>query len=136
MRLNSLSRVSKFAIHNGKEHVSKALHDREIAEYLLEKNLFPDWVITCSFYFVLHCVDSYAHKLGIRSFDPAPDENKSAHRKRELFVQKNLKDYFFWYMKLKDRSSQARYDPTYFQLIKPGYPKELFDKTKCFLKIK
>ena len=124
------------SIHGKKEHTEKAIHDKQLVELLLENKIFPDWVLTCSFYFALHCVDSHAHKLGIKSFEPGLNENISAHRKREIFVKRTLsREIFHWFKKLKDRSYQSRYDPKYFQLIPPTYPGQLFGNIQCFLKL-
>jgi hypothetical protein len=92
-----LSDTSGSNKHSSEEHKEKANHDKELAETLFKNGGFPDWVVTCSFYFALHCVDAYAHRLGIKSFEPELDENMTPHGKRIRFVKNNLNAYFGWY---------------------------------------
>jgi hypothetical protein len=119
--------------HGENEHKIKANHDKEVADFLLNTRKYPDWVVTCSFYIALHCVDAFAHRNGIRTFDPGLDEDITAHRKRELYVRKDLKTYFNIYKKLHDRSNQARYDPKYFQLIPTYLPAQMVKLAEKFL---
>lgn len=122
--------------HGMDEHKCKADHDKNVAELLLTNGNFPDWVITCSFYLALHSVDAYAHKLGVHSFDPAPDEQKTPHGKREYFVRINLRLFFNSYCRLRDRSEQARYDPLYYKLMLKTVPESSLKEAKAFLAIK
>jgi hypothetical protein len=122
--------------HSDVDHRSKADHDLKVAEQLLTDGHYPDWVITCSFYTALHCVDAYAHKLGIASFDPKLGEKLSAHSKRERFVKNQLTKYFVSYKRLHDRSSQARYDPQYFKLMYPSIPVAAVKEAKTFFALK
>ncbi len=108
--------------HGLEEHKQKATHDKNLAEKLHHDNTFPDWVVTCSFYSALHCVDAYAHRLGIESFVPRPDEDTTAHKKRERFVERNLKALFGSYEILLNHSKQGRYDPEYYRLMLPIVP--------------
>ena len=89
-----MSSLSRALSHNQADHKDKACHDLKIAEQLLADGHYPDWVITCSFYTALHCVDAYAHKLGINSFEPKLGEKLSAHNKRERFVFSQLNQLF------------------------------------------
>ena len=120
------------------DHKSKAEHDKETAQILLNNGKFPDWVITCSFYFALHCVDAYAHKHGVQDFKPALGERISAHKKRERYVWNALRSYFNSYSRLLDVSTQARYDPQYFTLVSkyaPKVPEKLFKEAELFTKL-
>jgi hypothetical protein len=121
--------------HGDAEHASKAEHDKCLAEMLLANGKFPDWVITSSFYLALHCVDAYAHRLGIRDFMPAKEEKLSVHGKRERFVKANLNNHFIKYKWLHDRSNQARYDPLYFKLMPIGTATASLADAKQFLGI-
>jgi hypothetical protein len=118
--------------HGTEEHKQKAIHDKNLAENLHHDNAFPDWVVTCSFYSALHCVDAYAHKLGIKSFVPRPDENTTAHKKRELFVERNLKALFGSYEILLNRSEQCRYDPEYYRLMLSIVPNTMLKLARQF----
>jgi hypothetical protein len=124
------------APHGTEDHKCKAIHDKDIAELLLAEGKFPDWVITCSFYLALHAVDAYAHKLGLRNFDPTPDSQGTPHGKREYFVKINLSKYFNSYCRLRDRSEQARYDPLYFKLMPKNTPGAMLNEAKTFMAIK
>jgi hypothetical protein len=122
--------------HGGTDHKAKADHDLKTAELLLAEGNHPDWVVTCSFYTALHCVDAYAHKLGITSFDPKPEEKLTAHSKRERFVKNNMQTYFGYYKWLHDRSTQARYDPQYFKLMFANVPSSAVKDAKIFVGLK
>ena len=122
--------------HGFDEHKQKASHDKEIAEVLQREGAFPDWVVTCSFYSALHSVDAYAHKLGVKTFTPEPDEETNAHQKRVRFVEKNLKGYFGIYNILLSHSEQCRYDPDYFKLMHPNVPETMLKLANQFLEIK
>lgn len=119
--------------HGPEEHKQKATHDKDLAEKLHHDNIFLDWVVTCSFYSALHCVDAYAHKLGIKSFEPGPDENTTAHRKRERFVEHNLKSLFGSYEILRNHCDQCRYDPEYYRLMRPIVPNTMLKLAGQFL---
>lgn len=119
--------------HGSEEHKEKANHDKDLAETLFKNGGFPDWVVTCSFYFALHCVDAYAHKLGIKSFEAKLDENMTPHGKRIRFVKNNLNAYFGWYNTLFSHCEQCRYDPEYFKLMKPNVPQTMLEDAKKFL---
>jgi len=121
--------------HGDSDHISKAEHDKCLAETLLAEGKFPDWVITCSFYLALHCVDAYAHRQSITNFLPAPEEKLSVHGKRERFVKAQLNNCFFKYKWLHDRSNQARYDPQYFKLMPIGTASTCLADAKQFLGI-
>jgi len=121
--------------HGTIEHKEKAVHDKDVAETLQGQIVFPDWVVTCSFYSALHSVDAYAHSLGIHSFEPQLDENTTAHQKRIRFVESNLKNYFSMYNILRNRSEQCRYDPKYFKLMPPKVPETMLKLAKKFLEI-
>jgi hypothetical protein len=122
--------------HDSDAHKNKARHDEALAQRLCENNNFPDWSIVCSFYFALHCVDAYAHKLGIKTFEPGPDEKISAHGKRRRFVRNNLRNLFSSYGKLYSRSEQCRYDPVYYKLISEKLPEKMLEEAKKFLLIR
>ena len=122
--------------HDNTDHKAKADHDLKTAEFLLADGHHPDWVITCSFYTALHCVDAYAHKLGIASFEPRLGENLSAHSKRERFVKNQLNSYFVSYKRLRDRSTQARYDPQYFKLMLSNVPISAVKDAKNFFSLR
>jgi hypothetical protein len=122
--------------HGFGEHKQKAEHDRDLAERLYQESVFPDWVVTCSFYCALHSVDAYAHKLGIETFEPKPDEKTNAHRKRLRFVQSSLQVYFGRYNILLNRSEQCRYDPDYFRLMPKSLPETMLKLAEQFLLIK
>jgi hypothetical protein len=121
--------------HGDVEHMSKADHDKSLAEVLLADGKYPDWVITCSFYLALHCIDAYAHRLGITDFSPAKGENISVHGKRERFVKARLNNHFINYKRLHDRSNQARYDPLYYKLMTIGTASTCLADAKQFLGI-
>lgn len=106
-------------VHNDADHEEKAGHDKDLAERLFKDGSFPDWVIVSSFYFALHCVDAYAHRHKVRSFESGPDENISPHGKRIRFIKRNLKEFFSSYGRLFSRCHQCRYDPQYFKLVPP-----------------
>lgn len=132
------SSPTKLPSHCDADHKSKAEHDKETAQTLLSGDKFPDWVITCSFYFALHCVDTYAHRHGVQDFKPRPNEKISPHKKRELYVWNVLRSYFNSYKRLLDVSIQARYDPQYFTLVNkyaPKIPKKLFKEAESFMKL-
>lgn len=122
--------------HGEKEHREKAQHDLKIAEKMLNNNNYPDWVVICSFYSALHYVDAFAHKLGKTSFKPRLGEKITAHRKRELFVRRHMKEFFASYKRLHDRSTQARYDPEYYKLMFPKIPSSAVKSAKRFESIK
>jgi hypothetical protein len=122
--------------HNSLDHKGKADHDLKIAEHLLVEGHYPDWVVICCFYTALHCVDAYAHKLGIISFEPKLGEKLSAHGKRERFVRSNLSSFFISYKRLHDRSTQARYDPQYYRLMMPNIPSSAVKDAKTFATLK
>jgi len=121
--------------HGDAEHMSKAEHDKCLAEALLTDGKFPDWVITCSFYLALHCVDAYAHTQGVTDFIPKPGEKLTVHGKRERFVKDKLNNCFFHYKWLHDRSNQARYDPLYYKLMPAGLANACLTDAKQFLTI-
>jgi len=121
--------------HGYDDHLKKAKHDEAASEMLCDNGNFPDWSIISSFYFALHCIDTYAHKLGVKTFAPVLDERTSAHSKRKRFVRKNLGRLFVSYGKLYSRSEQCRYDPKYFQLIPQDLPKKMLDEARKFLTI-
>lgn len=122
--------------HGITEHKQKASHDKDLAEKLYQDDIFPDWVVTCSFYSALHSVDAYAHKLGIDTFEPKPNEKTNAHRKRLRFVEDNLKPFFGRYNILLNRSEQCRYDPDYFKLMPKNLPETMLKLANQFLLIK
>lgn len=132
----NLSTSTGIASHGIAEHKTKAEHDLKIAQLLLDKGDFLDWVITCSFYSAMHCVDAYAHKCGVTSFKPRLGEKTNAHRKRMRFVNNYLKHLFINYKRLFDRSTQARYDPQYFKLMYPKIPCSAVNDAKSFFSIK
>lgn len=117
-------------------HQEKAHHDKDLAENLHNQKVFPDWVVTCSFYSALYCVDAYAHKLGITSFEPAIDEKLSAHQKRLRFVNSSLTEFFGFYETLYNRCRQCRYDPAYYNLMLPIVPETMLKLANKFLAIK
>ncbi len=120
--------------HGEAEHMQKADHDRCLAEALSTDGKFPDWVITCSFYVALHCVDAYAHTQGV-TFVAVQGEKLSLHGKRERFVKAKLNNHFINYKWLHDRSNQARYDPSYFKLMPIGTATACLADAKQFLNI-
>jgi hypothetical protein len=119
--------------HGQNEHREKAIHDKTLADKLHQENTFPDWTVTCAFYCALHCVDAYAHKLGIRSFEPGLDENTNAHLKRARFVERNLRDLFGSYQSLRSHCEQCRYDPQYFRLMSKTVPATMLKLADKFL---
>lgn len=121
--------------HGTEEHKQKATHDKNLAEKLHHDNAFPDWVVTCSFYSALHCVDAYAHKLRIESFKPSPDEKISPHRKRELFVERYMRNLFGSYEILRNHCDQCRYDPEYYRLMLPIVPSTMLKLADQFLSL-
>lgn len=131
-----MSGLYKETPHGSDDHKKRAMHDEALAEMLCTNDDFSDWSIICSFYLALHCVDAYAHKLGIKSFEPAPDEKMSAHGKRRRFVRGNLKKFFSSYGQLYSRCSQCRYDPKYFKLMHSTLPEKMLKKAKEFLTIR
>lgn len=122
--------------HLSNDHKIRAKHDEALAEMLCRNKEFSDWSITCSFYFALHCVDAYAHKLRIKSFERAPDESLSAHGKRKRFVRNNLGSFFNNYCKLYSRCHQCRYDPKYFKLMRLDIPGKMLKIAREFLTIR
>jgi hypothetical protein len=123
--------------HGAEEHKQKAIHDKDLAEKLQHDNAFPDWVVTCSFYSALHCIDAYAHKLGKHdSFEAGPDENIGAHTKRAIFVDRTLgREFFGSYNTLRSHCDQCRYDPKYYKLMLPIVPNTMLKLAQKFLKL-
>lgn len=122
-----------YSKHTAEDHINKLKHDCDLAQELAEKEDYYDWTITCAFYYAVHCVEAYAHKIGKeRELLGELGDEESLHRKRERFVYKHLRDYFGIYRRLYDKSRQSRYDPTYFQKIcnVKGYHKKLLDSAR------
>jgi len=111
----------------------KSNHDCKLAQELCANEEYCDWTIVCAFYFAVHCVEAYAHKIRKeRELLSGILDEESLHRKRERFVRNYLKDYFGIYRRLYDKSRQSRYDPTYFEKIRKvkGYHKRLLEKAE------
>ncbi len=123
--------------HGTEEHKQKAAHDKNLAEKLQCDKTFPDWVVTCSFYSALHCIDAYAHKSipNFPGFEPNPGEHTGAHRKREIFVERNLRPLFGSYEILRNRCDQCRYDPEYYRLMLPIVPSTMLKLAEQFFKL-
>jgi len=119
--------------HEMSDHLRKSEHDCDLAQQLSIREDYCDWTIICCFYFAVHCVEAYAHKIGReRELLGGLGDEESLHRKRERFVQHRLKDYFSIYRRLYDKSRRARYDPTYFEQIRQlkDYHKRLLEAAR------
>jgi hypothetical protein len=132
--------VARASLPSTKNHVQihqeKARHDKELADTLYSQSKFPDWIVTCSFYSALHCIDAYAHKLGIMSFEPTIDDKLTAHQKRLRFIDHSLKAYFGFYQTLYSHCRQCRYDPEYYKLMLPIVPEKMVKLANRFFEIK
>lgn len=122
----------KIAPHEDESHEEKALHDKKIAEKLSDEDDCLDWVVICTFYYALHCIDAHAHRHGRITFESGPDENISPHTKRSLYVWNHLKSFFFIYRKLYSKGWQSRYDPQYFKNVPEVYCKRLLEASNKF----
>lgn len=117
-----------YSKHEMQDHLRKSEHDCDLAQQLSTTEDYYDWTIICCFYFAVHCVEAYAHKIGKeRELRSDLGDEESLHRKRERFVRNHLEPYFAIYRRLYDKSRQARYDPTYYEKIsqQKGYHKRL-----------
>lgn len=121
--------------HGYDDHKNKAQHDESAASLLCLNPNVSDWSITCAFYCALHCVDAYAHRLGVRTFEPQLDEQISAHTKRKKWIWRNLRNLFSIYGRLYSRSEQCRYDPKYYLLMEKDLPEKMLREAKKFLQI-
>ena len=119
--------------HTADDHLRKMKHDQNVALELAKKDDCCDWTIICAFYFAIHCVEAYAHKHGIeRELVGDLGDEESLHKKRERFVRNHVGEFFTLYLRLYDKSRQARYDPTYFEKIYQlkGYHQKLLQATQ------
>lgn len=74
--------------HSWEDHKKKSDHDRKLAQELSVKEEYCDWTIICAFYFAVHCVEAYAHKIGKeRELVGEIWDEESLHRKRERLSQ-------------------------------------------------
>lgn len=122
-----------YSKHDMKDHIMKSNHDCKLAHELCVNEEYCDWTIICTFYFAVHCVEAYAHKIRKdRELLSRIGEEESLHKKRERFVSNYLKDYFGIYRRLYDKSRQSRYDPTYFEKIRrvKDYHKRLLESAE------
>lgn len=119
--------------HTVENHVKKLNHDCKLAQELAGREDYYDWTITCAFYYVIHCVEAFAHKIGReRELIGEVGRGESLHSKRERFVRRYMNDHFTIYRRLYDKSRQSRYDPTYFEKVcrLKGYHKRLLESAR------
>ena len=122
-----------YSKHKMEDHVRKSKHDCDLAQQLSEREDYYDWTIICCFYFAVHCVEAYAHKIGReRELRSGLGDDESLHLKREKFVHHRLKDYFGIYRRLYDKSRRARYDPNYYENVRQhkDYHKRLLEAAR------
>jgi hypothetical protein len=122
-----------YSKHTAEDHIRKLKHDGDLAQQLAQKDDYYDWTITCAFYYVVHCIEAYAHEKG-KENELAEEIGvaESLHHKRERFVRRYLINQFGIYRRLYDSSRQSRYDPTYFEKISriKGYHKRLLESAR------
>lgn len=99
-----------------------------------QRSDYYDWTITCAFYFVIHCVEAYAHKIKLEGKLKHRDleDEESLHKIRERFVREKIPQHYAIYMNLYKKSRKSRYDPTYFEKIAKniGYQKRLLESAQ------
>lgn len=98
------------------DHIKKADHNQEVADYLSKNTDYGDWRLTCTFYSVIHLIDAYAHKMRReRELIPSNIEEQGKwYTLRAQFVRKHLKQYYHLYDQLYVRSRRCRYEPNYY----------------------
>jgi len=79
----------------------------------IDKDRYLDWVITASFYTVLHIVNAHAAARN-HPFKKIFDY-ESIHTQRIAYVRSNLRDKYTDFIRLINESFNARYDALYFQ---------------------
>lgn len=123
--------------HTAGDHIRKLKHDCGLAQKLAEGEEYYDWTITCTFYFVVHCIEAYAHKKRLEKlleYNGVIRSNQNLHQLRQRFVSEYLPNYFNMYIRLYDKSRDSRYDPNYFERIArmKGYHKRLLEAALKF----
>jgi hypothetical protein len=90
------------------EHLRKARHNEQFYA-TVDAAAYSDWAITVIFYAALHYVDAFLARIG-------GGINPGAHDVREGWVQREaqLRPIAFQYMRLKNRSRNARYAAVHF----------------------
>jgi hypothetical protein len=115
------------------DHIDKANHDLKVSDYLSKKEEFCDWNIISIFYYAVHCIEAYAHKINrVRDLIPPMGRERERHRFRLIFVQKNITKYYGLYDRLYKMSRKCRYHPAYYKILqgRKGYYIKLLQESR------